>query len=204
MEADWGNYNAYDSNGDFVPYKERKGKTLRSGTNMGISTAFLSGKLKRAVRPEEVKALTRLKVIGIYRKHFWDDVQGDRIKGQPVADIVFNARVLHGQYGKKLLQKTLNSLGHDLTEDGKVGPLTLSAINSTDPAQLVNGLLAIRTGFVKRLAAKREDNDEYLKGWLNRLARFKNTVIESSSKVPPIVPIGIGLGLMLLIINDNE
>lgn len=203
-EADFGNYNAYDIDGNLVPYKERRGRTLRAGTNMGISAGFLSGKLGRAVSVSEMQGLTREKVSLVYRRYFWDDILGDKINHQRVAETAMDARVLHGHTGKKLLQRTLNALGNSLEVDGKVGPITLDAINRADPARLINGLSSARAGLVKRLAREREGNGRYLDGWLKRINSFRVATAEAARRVPPAIPIGVGLGLAALIYFNSD
>lgn len=169
---DWGNYNAYDDQGNYVPYQERKGRTLQSGTNRGISTALYSSLAKREVSEEEIRTITEEQAKAIYKTVFWDGVKGDLILHQQIANLIFDTHVNHGGYGKKMVQRVLNHLGFALEEDGIVGAKTLAAINQADPAELHDSILDIRILKYQELAAKRADNDRFLQGWLNRLKKF--------------------------------
>ena len=170
--ADWGNYNAYDANGNYVEYKKRPGTTTRVGTNRGISAALYSSLKGRAVTVEEIKAITRQQAIEIYRKLYWDKMKGNQFQNQQLAELVFDSYINHGGTGIKLVQQVLNTFGKGLSVDGAIGPMTLAAIHSTPVANLYNRILSTRAEFYKALAAKREGNERFLKGWLNRLKKF--------------------------------
>lgn len=202
-EADWGNYNSYDKVGNLVPYAERPGKTLRAGTNRGISAGFLSGKLGRQVSVDEIKAITQGYAVSLYKTHFWDRVLGDQIENQDVANVVFDAYVLHSSWGVKLAQIVLNQAWEaGLTEDGIMGPKTLASLNAADPGLFIRRYLQARREFVQKLAAQRPGNDQFLAGWLKRLEKFEpagTEVAAQNGKAPNVlIPILLGGGLLLL------
>jgi lysozyme family protein len=168
---DKGNYNAYDSFGNYVPYDDRPGTTLNAGTNRGISAALYSRLKGREVTAEEIKAITKAEAITIYKKYFWDTIKGDEIKSQRLAELIFDAKV--NQYAAiRYLQAVLNKLGNSLAVDGKVGPLTLAAINKANVAQLYNNFLKARADLYRRIVEKNPSQSVFLKGWLKRLSKF--------------------------------
>ncbi len=204
MPEDWGNYNAYDSNGELIPYKERPGVTLQAGTNRGISAALYSGLMKREVSVMEMKSISEDKAIMIYRKVYWEPIQADKINSQKLANLIFDARVNHGYTGIKIVQKVINTLGYSpqLQVDGIVGQKTIEAINSIAPHTLHNGILDGRIQLYHHLAISRPGNERFLNGWLNRLKKFprmseggsgNNTAPPSSSSS------GGGVGMVLFI-----
>lgn len=56
--------------------------------------------------------------------------------------------------------------------DGKLGPLTLSALAARDAKDVNNRLVAARCAFYYSLAKARPSNKKFLKGWLTRAKRF--------------------------------
>ncbi len=181
---DWGNYNAYDEGGNYVKYAQRKGRTLRAGTNRGISAGLLSSLYKRQVTAAEMQAITKQQAIDIYKKIYWDGIQGDHIPNQALAELIFDGHVNHGTTGKKLTQKVLNGLGANppLAVDGAFGPQTMAAIKKAPLANLFNNLLQARAELYKKLVQDRPDNAKYFKGWMNRLKKFPVMTIPTTGK----------------------
>lgn len=75
------------------------------------------------------------KVLDIYRRRYWDDLRGDEIPDQEIAEELFDTGVNCGmQVVNKFLQRTLNVLNAkgtkypDLVVDGVVGPRTIEAL----------------------------------------------------------------------------
>lgn len=58
--------------------------------------------------------------------------------------------------------------GRKLKCDGALGPLTLQALNSIEPARLLEGLRAGATAFYLELVSRRPSNQKFLTGWLKR------------------------------------
>lgn len=181
---DWGNYNAYDEGGNYVKYAQRKGRTLRAGTNRGISAGLLSSLYKRQVTAAEMQAIAKQQAIDIYKKIYWDGIQGDHIPNQALAELIFDGHVNHGTTGKKLTQKVLNGLGANppLAIDGAFGPQTMTAIKKAPLANLFNNLLQARAELYKKLVQDRPDNAKYFKGWMNRLKKFPVMTIPTTGK----------------------
>src|SRR4051812_5514526 len=60
---------------------------------------------------DNLRALTDAQAARIYKPLYWDEVHGDEIELQELADIVFDFQVNAGGAASKLLQKVLNDLG---------------------------------------------------------------------------------------------
>jgi lysozyme family protein len=76
-------------------------------TNFGIS--------KAAYPHLDIKRLTAEQAKEIYRRDYWDKINGDAIPDQRIAEMLFDAAVNHGVAGcKKLEQATSDSLNPDL------------------------------------------------------------------------------------------
>lgn len=203
--ADLGNYNAYTGAGQFVEYQNRKGYTLRAGTNRGISTGLYSGLMKREVKEAEIRAITQADAIDIFRQVYWNRMNGDQILNQQLADLILDSYVNHGTTGLRLVQKVLNSMGYNLVEDGVIGPLTLQAINTANVPQLYNGILEARKQLYYGLAENRPDNAKFLTGWLNRLAKFPAMAAQAIKNNPgSSTAVGILILLGIWYLSGNK
>lgn len=122
-------------------------------TNWGIS--------KRAYPKVDIKNLTRVQAIAIYRRDYWDRVHGDSLPAA-AAFQVFDAAVNHG-VGRAIqwLQEAVGA-----APDGVIGPATLAAINRTSAADLVLRFNALRLEFYANLNTFKD----FGKGWTRRVA----------------------------------
>lgn len=134
-------------------------------TNMGIS--------KRAYPDLDIKSLTKAKALIIYRKDYWDKVQGDYLPAG--LDLVaLDAAVNSGtNQSTKWLQSAVGS-----TPDGIIGPLTMKAIQEGDTTKIIEEALHKRLLFLKGL----KTFPRYGKGWLNRLQALHTLALSQVKK----------------------
>lgn len=142
-------------------------------TNRGI-TDRLDGKVDGQVDINgdgigdvDIKNLTESQAKEVYRRRFWDKMQGDKIESQHIANILFDGYVNCGVNGIKLMQRLLN-----LKDDGVVGPKTLAAINGADEVTLYENYKDARIDYYLDLAERKPALKVFLKGWLNRINSF--------------------------------
>jgi lysozyme family protein len=122
-------------------------------TNWGIS--------KLAYPKLDIKNLTRVQAIAIYRRDYWDRVYGDNLPAAAGFQ-VFDAAVNHG-VGRAIqwLQEAVGA-----APDGVIGPATLGAINRTSAADMVLRFNALRLEFYANLNTFKD----FGKGWTRRVA----------------------------------
>ena len=122
-------------------------------TNWGIA--------KRSYPNLNIRALTRDDAIAIYRRDFWDRVQGDKLPHE-VAFQALDAAVNHGPgQAVRWLQRAAG-----VADDGRIGPITLAAIASANPSDLVLRFNAERLEFYSNLSTF----STFGKGWTRRVA----------------------------------
>jgi len=114
-----------------------------------------------------VRDLTEDQAKQIYKRRFWDRMQGDKIESQLIANILFDGFVNCGFNGIRIMQRLLH-----LKDDGIVGPKTLAAINGADEILLYNRYKLERINYYQDLAEKKPSLKVFLKGWLNRINSF--------------------------------
>ena len=125
----------------------------------GGETKF--GIAKRSYPNVDIKALTRDEAKAIYRRDFWDRVQGDTLPRQ-FAFQALDAAVNHGvENAVRWMQRAVG-----VADDGHIGPVTLNTIKRFDAADLVLAFNAERLEFY----AKLERFDAFGRGWTRRVA----------------------------------
>ncbi len=116
-------------------------------TNMGITRATLARYRGRPVSKGEVRGLNRDTASGIYRQFYWDALVCDEMPGG-IDLAVFDGAVNHGPArSARFLQTALK-----VSADGIVGPVTLNAVASAPPRELLIEFMALRMRAYGRLS----------------------------------------------------
>ncbi|MEO0733930.1 MAG: glycosyl hydrolase 108 family protein, partial [Bacteroidota bacterium] len=109
------------------------------GTNWGIIPATYERATGQVPSEADMRALTKAEARAMFRRLFWEPIQGDRIFDQQVANIFFDGHVNHGTWGIQLMQRALG-----VVADGVFGPNSLAAMLRKDPGWLFNAYKEIR------------------------------------------------------------
>lgn len=129
-------------------------------TNRGITIATLSEWLGRPATKAEVRDLSEATARAIYRAKYWDAVRGDDLPAGvdlAVFDFAVNSGVGRAA---RALQRCVG-----VSPDGAVGPITLLAVRTSDPASLADRICAARLSFLQGLGQW----DRYGRGWGRRV-----------------------------------
>lgn len=114
--------------------------------------------------------LTDAEVMAIFKRLFWDAVNGDQIKSEMVACAIVDWKYNSGYWSITNLQRVLFlRFGKNIVVDGVWGPKTLEAVNSVDPTELFLQYTESRKNFYKTGVANGAINAAYLQGLLNRV-----------------------------------
>lgn len=130
-------------------------------TNLGVTRRTLAEWRGRNVTRDEVRALTQADVEPIYRKGYWMPIMGDQLPtGVDLA--VFDFGINSGpSRAVKHLQAVVGE-----TQDGRMGFMTLRAVDRNMPAKtVVQRLCARRLSFVRGLRTF----STFGKGWTRRI-----------------------------------
>jgi lysozyme family protein len=147
-------------------------------TNKGITLETFQRTAQRYLGVEptlaNLKALTDAQAAKIYKPLYWDEVRGDDIELQELANIVFDFQVNAGDRSSKLLQQAINGLGANpaLAVDGAIGPGTLRALKAADQKAVYRRFKQGRIDYYNDLVAKRPSLGKFLNGWLKRVNSF--------------------------------
>jgi len=117
----------------------------------------------------DISALTLDDAIEIYYKDFWVGGKVYMVEDQGIANKLLSMEVNAGQgKGTRLLQMALRSVHVEVDNDGVMGPQTASAVNSSDPKQLLAAYRSECGNFYRRLVRRKPHMVKYGTGWLNR------------------------------------
>lgn len=166
----------------------------------------------------DVRLISDADAASFYRKNYWDKIQGDLIKSQVVAELLFDHAVNAGvSRASKLMQWILVNQFHKSIGpsgiDGIIGKDTLAAINSVNASQLANAYKQMRIYYYNYLAgnvtsvpdpvkaffadlslsSSASKYGAYLNGWLNRVNSF---VIENAKSIVPTLLLLGGAGFI--------
>lgn len=117
----------------------------------------------------DLKLITKADVVNrVLKPHYWDRWRADEIINQSVAEILVDWVWGSGVHGIKIPQRILG-----VKDDGKVGHVTIAAINARDPRELHAMIWSARYNFLESICKARPSNKRFFKGWVNRLRDFK-------------------------------
>lgn len=116
-------------------------------------------------------------VLAFYKTLYWDALQLDVFKSQPIAEELFDTSVNIGTgTAIMLMQEALNLLNrnqkdfHDIEVDGIIGPRTIALLqgypNSGAMLKTLNGLQFSRYRYICK---NNPTQEEFFHGWLNRV-----------------------------------
>lgn len=128
-------------------------------TNFGITLQTLSEWLGHNITPEDVRNMTKAEAVEIYRANYWIPARCGDLPGG-IDLMVFDFGVNAGpRTAIKCLQKAVG-----VTEDGSIGPRTLTAVHTANARDLIGTLSQLRLSYYRGLA----NFERFGRGWTNR------------------------------------
>lgn len=99
-----------------------------------------------------------------YRANYWTPLRLDEVQDQHVARSILGNAVNCGVgTAAKLVQLTVGT-----TPDGRIGPVTLQAINAMPPAQMLAAYTVAKVARYRDIVMKDRTQAKFLLGWINR------------------------------------
>lgn len=129
-------------------------------TNLGCTKAVWEEHCGHPVDEKAMRALTPADVAPLYKRKYWDKVQGDELPSG-IDYLVFDTAINSGPgRAAKLLQACVG-----VEPDGGIGPKTLAAVRAFDAKQLVADYSKRRLSFMMDIPAW----TTFGKGWTRRV-----------------------------------
>lgn len=154
----------------------RFGVTLATLRRLGIDVTG-DGRTDLA----DLQALTRDQAAGIFVEHYF---RRPRLGDLPecVQPSIFDMYVNAGTNAVRILQRLLTDLGHDVRDDGIIGPQTAATAHAAaapDPALFADAYGIARRNYYYRLADERPQSRKFARrkdggkgGWIVRAEEF--------------------------------
>jgi lysozyme family protein len=140
------------------------------GTNFGITFDTFKRVRGTSATLQDLRSLSADGAAEIYRNAYWSPVF-DLIEDQDVATKTFDMAVNMGpRQGVRILQRACTACGFRAVDDGALGPMTLAAVNSCHPADLLLAMCHEQIAFYRTLVEQDAKYAPFLQGWLVRAA----------------------------------
>lgn len=137
-------------------------------TNRGITLAVFQHYFGANKTIKDLKNITNQQWDYIFINGFWNRCKADEIISQSVANIIVDWTWNSGTHAIRRVQKYLG-----LDDDGIIGDLTLSHINSSNALELFNAIKNLRFKFIDEICTYNPKNKEFRRGWRNRISELK-------------------------------
>ena len=139
-----------------------KGITLRTWQSMGYDK---DGDFD--IDESDLKMLTKADFVWLLRNYYWNRWRANEILNQSVAELLVDWLWCSGKPAITTPQRILR-----VNPDGLVGPITLTAVNRTDPKTLHAAVKHARIRFIRRIITNDPSQACFEKGWLRRIESF--------------------------------
>ncbi len=141
-------------------------------TNKGITQPeFDEFRRKNNLESKDVKDITTDEAMEIYKKEYWDKIQGDKLYAQnpKLTIMLFDAAVNNGLGGANGMVKSVIS-----TDGNRFDNVMIDDILAADKSQeLFSDIMQRRKQKYKDIARKDSSQSIYSKGWENRLINLE-------------------------------
>jgi lysozyme family protein len=176
----------FDHEGGFVNDPVDKGGATNKGITFRTFKAYAKKDLGIEPTLENLKKLTNEQAAKIYKKRYWDKIKADEINNSSLAYQIYDFYVNAGGNAVKVLQRTLNKMGNNLTIDGVLGENTIKTLNTENSKKLFEKYKKARIEYYNDIVENdiknyklnhkntnekellKYTNKKFLKGWLKR------------------------------------
>lgn len=150
---------------------EAEGGYVNDPADRGGETKF--GISKKAYPDINIAELELVDAEVIYHTDYWMKCQCNALPDQ-FAIAVFGSAVNHGtRRAIKLLQQTLQ-----VEVDGIIGQQTLAAAKAQNNRYMLERFLSFRSRYYFDIVFKNQSQYRFLRGWLRRLFKLQNFILE--------------------------
>ncbi|MGP3591630.1 type VI secretion system tip protein TssI/VgrG [Vagococcus sp. WN89Y] len=169
----------FKNEGGFVNDPDDSGGATNKGIAWKTWTRYAKEDVGVEPTLENLQNITTEQAEVIYRKRYWDPSGFNDLKDQKLALMAYDWTITSGGAGKQIQKLLNNEFGQQLVTDGKIGPKTIEAMSSvSDSAKLTSRIADIRKEYYENLVINNPKNAKYLTGWLNRVDRCSQVVLE--------------------------
>jgi lysozyme family protein len=142
-------------------------------TKYGITQQTLGMWLRKSVSKDDVKLMSRTLAGEIYFNFYWCSLSCSLIDSESIATMLFDAGVLFGTRTSALrAQLALNQLGHPLTADGYIGPITRQVLSTVRADSFAVFFVSQLKQRIKEIVEKDPSQEVFQAGWVRRVGKY--------------------------------
>ena len=141
---------------------DHEGGYVNDPSDRGGETKF--GISKRSYPEVDIAGLSRDDAKDIYKRDYWDEVGGDAIESQEIAERLFDVAVNMGN--RRAVRMAQNVVGTEA--DGLLGPKTLAAINAAEVNRFMDRYKLEQIRRYADICNASGVQKKFLLGWINR------------------------------------
>lgn len=134
-------------------------------TNKGVTIGTFRNYFGKDASVSALKHMTDSQWYHIYLSGFWNEWRASSITNQSIANIVVDWGWHSG--AKNSIRRVQRLF--DLSDDGIVGPITLSALNDNCAREVFDTIKRARLAFFDSIVKNKPSQKKFLKGWYNRV-----------------------------------
>ena len=154
---------------------EHEGGYVNDPADPGGETKW--GISKRAFPDLDIRSLSIDEAKEIYRRKYWEPLRCGEMDSPVIAAEIFDTAVNVGVKGAVIIaQKALAYLGERIVEDGKMGPLTIGALNAwarKDEQALFKCLNGFQFIHYVKITGQNESLKRFARGWMKRIQQYR-------------------------------
>ena len=162
----------------FVETIDFEGGYVFDPDDPGGETKF--GISKRSHPTIDISALTIDRAKEIYLRDYWQACRLDQVLSDKISGEIFDTAVNMGRKAAVLIaQRSLNFLGEDLAEDGKMGEKTIAALNKwskKDAKALFICLNGFQFSQYRMITQNNRRSIKFARGWTKRIQQYQAEV----------------------------
>ncbi len=151
-------------------------------TKWGITLNFYQNNVNPNATKEVIKNLDKGTAKELYKDNFWQPegfVVDELSLGDlpvPIGEVILSYSINMGQKtGHTLLQKGINNLGYNISEDGWLGPNTIEKAENCDPMDLLKAISIKAATRYNEIILSNRSQKVFLEGWMRRIIdNFEN------------------------------
>lgn len=154
-------------------YSDVPGDTGGATSRFGVTIGELSKWRGYSVSKQEVRDMPEQEALQIYYSWYWRPLDLDQVQNANVACAIFDIGIVMGIGAPPaMVQRVCNAHGAALNVDGRIGPMTVAAINAVAvPAFIRDFSVQVENRF-RAIAAAHSNDRQFLNGWINRAHRL--------------------------------
>ena len=191
--------------GGYIFHEADRGSHTNFGVTIGTYNQYMTAKTGKpySATVDEIKNMSPTVAIDIYKKLYWDKIQGDKIRKYTVALAIFDQAINRGvssavKQAQRVVKK-LDPMGFaKITEDGVMGPATLAALNSISEKPFIDNYLSESKLFYQNIVQRNPSQSVFLTGWLNRITSLSNELTKKIGSINSTT-VGIGFGVVVMV-----